>query len=131
MTPHAYIISQSSDRQQLLSEIHSIITDADPAVVPVVGSMMSKEMIVYQQQGVFKYGLASVKQYISLHIMPIYMDKSLHAKYADLLPSAEFQKGCINVKNAAEVSLLVLKQLYVDCAKVDIAAVLAARKKKK
>lgn len=131
MTPHAYILNQGPDRQQLLAEIHSIITNADGAVVPVVGSMMGKEMILYQQRGVFKYGLASVKQYISLHIMPIYMDKALHAKYADLLPNAEFQKGCINVKSEAEVSLPVLKQLYVECATVDIAAVLAARKKKK
>jgi hypothetical protein len=56
---------------------------------------------------------------------------ALHAKYAALLPNADFQKGCINVKSVSALSLPILKQLYGECAKVDIAAMLAARKKKK
>jgi hypothetical protein len=130
MTPQEYIVSQSQERQDILAKLHSLITTTDSAVTPEVGSMMSKEMIQYKQCGYFKYGLVSVKQYISLHIMPIYMDKALHAKYEALLPNVEFQKGCINVKNTADISLPMLRQLYTDCAKIDIGAVLEARKKK-
>jgi hypothetical protein len=32
--------------------------------------MMGKEMIVYSARGIFKYGLSSMKNYMSLHVMP-------------------------------------------------------------
>jgi len=56
-------------------------------------------MIVYNAPGIFKYGLSSVKNYMSLHVLPIYGSASLHSKYKALLLNANFQKGCINFKN--------------------------------
>ena len=42
-------------------------------------------MIVYNAPGIFKYGLPSVKNYMSLHDLPIYGSASLHSKYKALL----------------------------------------------
>ena len=86
-------------------------------------------MILYEERSVFKYGLASVKNHMSMHIMPIYMDSPLHKKYQLQLPDAQFQKGCINFQNAAEVPLEILRELFADCAKISIAAMLEKRKK--
>jgi hypothetical protein len=91
--------------------------------------MMGKEMILDKERGCFKYGLASVKNYMSIHVMPIYMNTPLHTKYRQLLPGAEFQKGCINFKDAVDMPIDVIRQLFADCSKISIAAMLERRNK--
>ena len=93
MTATEYIQQQNTDRQLLLNSMHESILKNDPSVVAAVGNMVRKEMILYTDRGFFKYALASVKDYMSLHCMPIYMASPLHAKYQALLPGARFQKG--------------------------------------
>lgn len=132
MTIDAYIEKQPAERRQLLTAIHNSITGIDKTVTAAVGEMMCKQMILYHA-GVFKYGLSSVKNYISLHAMPVYGSPGLHAKYKALLPKAKFQKGCINFTSEKEMPLAVVVQLITDCAKIDLAKIreawLAARKK--
>jgi hypothetical protein len=115
-----YISSQEPDRQSVMSDIHSIILEEDKTVVPVVEPMMGKEMILYKAKGMMKYGLAGVKKYMSLHVLPIYGSKTLHAKYQGLLNKAEFQKGCINFDTAAQMPLHIIRQLMADCAGIDL-----------
>lgn len=116
-----YITSQPEDRQKLLSNIHTVIVENDKSVIAKVGSMMGKKMIVYKGKGVMKYGLASLRHYISLHVMPIYGSKTLHSKYMTLLPLANFQKGCINFKNENEMPLEIVLKLIIDCSSFDLA----------
>jgi hypothetical protein len=130
MTAAEYISSQQKDRVPILSSIHSIILQEDPGVTPKVGPMMGKEMILYMERGYFKYGLASVKNYMSMHIMPIYGGSPLYEKYQQLLPQTEFQKGCINFKTDREVPMEIIRRLFADCAKVSIAAMLEKRNKR-
>lgn len=131
MTAADYISKQAPDRRQLLSDIHSIILGEDSTVAEEVGLMMGKEMILYKEKKYFKYGLSSVKNYMSMHIMPIYGGSPLHARYQELLPQAEFQKGCINFRNAADVPRDILRKLFADCASVSIAAMLEKRNRRK
>lgn len=106
----------------MLARIHAIIVEKDKTVTAVVGMMMGKEMILYNGPGMFKYGLASVKNYMSLHAMPIYGSPVLYSRYKERLPLANFQKGCINFKNEEEMPLGVVEQLISDCAGVDLLA---------
>lgn len=134
MTIADHLQNQESSRQPLLKALHDIILANDPTVTATVGSMMGKEMILYNCK-TFKYGLASIKDYMSLHCLPMYMNLPMHAKYEALLPKAKFQKGCINFKNEAEMPIDVVTQLITDCAKIDLLAIrekyLAEKKKKK
>lgn len=95
---------------------------------------MGKEMIIYNAPGTFKYGLASVKNYMSLHVLPMYGSTIIYEKYKALLKDAAFQKGCINFNNAAEMPLKIVKELIIDCSKIDLRAIreeqLKARAKK-
>ncbi len=120
MTIELYISKQEIERQNILSEIHFAILDADKTVSALVGKMMGKEMILYNAPGTFKYGLSSVKNHISLHLMPIYCVPTLHSKYKELLPKASFQKACINFTSEKEVPIEILKSLLVDCSKIDL-----------
>ena len=115
-----YISKQPAERQGILSSIHSIIVEEDKTVVPVVEPMMGKEMIVYKGRGMMKYALSSVKNYMSLHVLPIYGSPTLFNKYKALLPNANFQKGCINFTTTAEMPLDIVKQLFTDCSPIDL-----------
>lgn len=130
-----YIESQPADRQGILSDIHSIILQEDPSVTAGIEPMMGKEMILYKCKGMMKYGLAGVKNYMSLHVLPIYGSKILFDRYQSLLTKATFQKGCINFDTAEQMPLDIVRQLMSDCAKVDLKKIreeqLSERKKAK
>ncbi len=130
-----YIASQPADRQGILSDIHSIILKEDPSVTAGIEPMMGKEMILYKCKGMMKYGLAGVKNYMSLHVLPIYGSKILFDRYQSLLNKATFQKGCINFVTADQMPLDSVRQLMSDCAKVDLKKIreeqLSERKKAK
>ncbi len=120
MTIEEYILNQPLERQNILSKIHAIIMEFDKSVIAQVEPMMAKEMILYKAKGSMKYGLASVKNHMSLHLLPIYGSQALHTKYEGLLNKAKFQKGCINFVNENEMPLNIIKQLIIDCAPIDL-----------
>jgi hypothetical protein len=121
MEAEVYISKQPAERQTILSDIHKTIIANDKSVIAEVGSMMGKEMIIYKGKGVMKYALSSVKNYISLHLMPIYGSKTLYSKYRTLLPLANFQKGCINFNNMNEMPIGIVRELIIDCSSFDLA----------
>jgi len=121
MEIEVYINRQPADRQKILSNIHKAIIENDKSVIAKVELMMGKEMIIYKGKGVMKYGLASVKKYMSLHLMPIYGSITLHSKYKTLLPLANFQKGCINFNNENEMPIEIVRELIIDCSSFDLA----------
>jgi len=118
-----FISSQPEERQALLSQLHEIIIKNDKTVTPVIAPMMGIEMIIYNAPGSFKYGLASVKKYMSLHVLPMYGNPVLYEKYKGLLKDANFQKGCINFISKDEMPLKIVKDLIADCSKIDLRAI--------
>ncbi len=133
--PDLFLAKLESPKKEILQSIHAIILQTNKKVVPEVGSMMGKEMVIYKLKGHFIYALSSVKSHMSLHLMPIYGSAVLHSKYVKLLNKAAFQKGCINFKKAEDMPLTLVKQLMTECSEVDYLAIvekyLAAKKKPK
>lgn len=115
-----YILSQPAERQSILFDIHAIILDQDRSVTSEIEPMMGKEMIIYKCNGLMKYGLAGVKNYMSLHVLPMYGSTLLYEKYKLLLSKANFQKGCINFDTSEKMPLDIIRQLISDCSKVDL-----------
>jgi hypothetical protein len=130
MTITEHIHNAPAERQTILSAFHEAILANDLSVTAVVKPMMGKEMILYEERCYMKYGLASTKNYLSLHCLPMYMNKELHTKYEALLPAAKFQKGCINFMDEAELPLSMLTVLITECSAISIADMLEKRKKK-
>ncbi|HTA26153.1 MAG TPA: hypothetical protein VK809_00070 [Bacteroidia bacterium] len=138
MTPTEFIAEQAPERQAFLTALHNIILKTNTKVVPEVAPMMGKEIIQYKlyPMGVnatmspkessryFVYGLASTKNYMSIHAMPMYAHKPIHEKFSKLLKKAKFQKGCINFKNVDEMPLDIAEQFMAACAEIDWAAVM-------
>ena len=115
-----YISKQPLERQNILTRINKTILDADKTVKGEVSTMMGKEMIVYKGKGLMKYGLASGKNYMSLHLLPIYGSAELHSKYKSLLKRANFQKGCINFDTEEKMPADIVKKLIEDCYSIDL-----------
>ena len=126
-----YISSQPAERQATLTALHKVIIANDPTVTPVVKPMMGKDMILYEERGYMKYGLASTKNYMSLHCLPMYMNPVLYTRFVSLVPDAKFQKGCINFENGAELPPAILATIITDCSSISIATMLENHKKKK
>lgn len=131
MTPEEYIAAQPSERSALLNELHQLIVTNDPNVTATVGTMMRNEMILYNQSCAFKYALASGKQYMSLHVFPMYCRPEIHDQYKSLLSAATFQKSCINFSKREQIPLEIISQLIKDCAEIDVHAVLESYKSSK
>lgn len=121
MEIEVYIASQALERQNILTNIHRIILANDPTIEAAIEPMMAKQMILYKANGFMKYGLASVKNYMSLHVMPIYGNKNLYEKYRVLLPEPRFQKGCINFVDETQMPLAIIQELIQDCSGIDLA----------
>jgi hypothetical protein len=130
MTVPEFLAGLPADRQELMNTLHETIIANDPNVTSSIKPMMGKEMIMYEEGCTMKYALASVKGYLSLHCLPMYMNAALHAKYTPLLPAAKFQKGCINFTDAAAMPAAIVAALIADCAPINLPAMLANRKKK-
>jgi hypothetical protein len=120
MTISEFISRQLPERQKILNVMHEIIIKTDQGIKAKVEPMMGKDMIVYNAPGTFKYGLSSVKKYMSLHVMPIYVSATLSSEYMNFFKTANFQKGCINFKNEEEMPLNILQHLIQDCSKIDL-----------
>lgn len=125
-----FISDAPAERQAFLTTLHEAIIANDPTIIPVIKLMMGKEMILYEERGVMKYGLASAKAYMSLHCLPMYMNPALHQQFEKLLPDAKFQKGCINFKDESEMSPSALATLIAACSGISIADMLEKRKRK-
>ncbi|HVZ95988.1 MAG TPA: DUF1801 domain-containing protein, partial [Chitinophagaceae bacterium] len=114
---------QPVGRKRILQKIHTIIIGEDMTVAPSVEKMMGKEMIIYKAGGMMKYALSSAKNYMSLHVLPVYGSPSLFTKYKTLLPRATFRKGCINFTDDSGMPLTAVKQLMADCSAIDLAKI--------
>ena len=131
MTIPEFISTQPAERQEFMTALHKMIIATDKSVIAVIKPMMGNEMILYEERCYMKYGLAGTQKYMSLHCLPMYMNPSLYNKYVALIPTAKFQKGCINFTDASKMPLQSAAALIADCASINIADVLEARKKKK
>jgi len=118
-----YIRAQPAEWQEIMSAIHAIIIASDKTITDVVEPMMGKEMILYKGQqgkGMMKYGLSGMKNYMSLHVLPMYGSPKIYNAYKKLLGKARFQKGCINFTSASDMPLSIVQQLIFDCAPIDL-----------
>ena len=73
-------------------------------------------MIVYEANGLTKYALASEKNYMSLHIIPMQRSSKMYAIYKMLLNRADFQGRSIHFTSGTDMPLPIVQQLIRDYA---------------
>jgi hypothetical protein len=119
MKPEEYLETLEPARKEVLNAIRKLVLKHDKKVVEVVSSLMSKQMLIYNCDGHFKYALAATKTGMTFHSLVMYGYPELHAKYVKLLPKAKFQKGCINFIKPEQMPLEVVDEMMKDFAKCE------------
>ncbi len=119
MKPEEYLDTLEPERKAVLNNMRKLLFKHDKKVVEVVSSLMGKQMLIYNCNGMFKYALAATKSGMTFHSMVMYGSPELHAKYVKLLPKAKFQKGCINFTKPDQMPLEVVEEMMKDFAKCE------------
>ena len=98
----------SQEEKEVVKQLRSIILDKDSFVVERIDSIMSsKGAFVYEQDGIFKYGLAKTSKHYSFHSMVMYAFPEVmdFSKKNFIGKGLKFQKGCINFPNLSSISI--------------------------
>lgn len=75
--------------------------------------------------------LANRKNYISLHLLPIYLYPELKAKFDAANEKVKCGKGCVNFKRAEDLPLAVIAEIISTTTAESFAAKLKSLKNKK
>jgi len=79
---------------------------------------MGREMLYYESAaGQLFAALASGKNYMSLHLMPLYYNPVLAAKYKPKLAGIKMGKACLNFTKPDEIPYAVMEHLLLDAVK--------------
>ena len=108
------------------------ILKIDSKVKEKVSKIMSIEnALVYEQDGVFKYGLAKTKHHYTYHSMVMYGNEDILEFVQQNMKDVKIQKGCVNFKSFSEFPIDVFRKLMVLSAEKDFGPIIEHYKKRK
>ncbi|MBS1492951.1 MAG: TfoX/Sxy family protein [Bacteroidetes bacterium] len=114
----------STSDVDVLEKLGKIISKNDKNVKMGEGKIMGTKGFVFNQLGVFKYGVAKTKSGYTFHSMAIYANPELYADLKSKLKKAKFQKGCVNFKSLEDFPLSVFDKHMIKAAKFDYSKVI-------
>lgn len=131
--PDSFISGLTEEEQSLISQLREIILASDTTVTEKVGKIMSSEgAFVYQQEGIFKYGLAKTTKHFTFHSMVMYAFPKVMELSKDRFTKkgVVFQKGCINFKTLDLISMQDFQEVLEYASKQDFSVVINHYKNK-
>ena len=112
--------------------MRELIIKNDEKVTEKIGNIMSsKNCLIYEQEGVFKYGLAQTKNHFSFHSMVMYANAEIRDFIVNKSKLLKIQKGCINFKNADEFSHALFAKFIKLSAQADFSPIINHYKNRK
>lgn len=128
-TPEEYIEMIEEPRKTEIKKLHDFIQNAVPSLKPyIISGMIGYGTYHYKSKSGsegdwFIIGLASQKNYISVHICAAEGALYIAEKHKDEFPKADIGKSCIRFKKTEDIDLNALKKILVEGAKSPINAV--------
>ncbi|NAS31955.1 hypothetical protein GTQ40_13290 [Flavobacteriaceae bacterium R38] len=127
-----FLVKLSEEEKDIINTMRKIILETDLKVKERVGDIMSsKNCFLYEEDGVFKYGLAKTKNHFTFHSMVMYANPPVHKFIVENSKSLKIQKGCINFNTSNEFPLELFKEFLTISAKTDFTPVINHYKTKK
>lgn len=124
-------LDQLGTDSTVITEIDKMILGADCNVIVSVGKLMNiKSALLYQESGVFKYGLTRTNNYFSYHSMVMYVYPELLIELKNACPKVKFQKGCFNFKSIDDIDVDAFKDFLRKSAQANFAPVIKHYMKK-
>ena len=111
--------------RKIIDDLRRMITSADKAVNEREAPIMSaKDALLYEEEGVMKYGLAQTKNGFTFHTMVMYVHQDI-AAYAKTIPGVKQQKGCLNIGDLQKLNKSAFAELMRQSAAKDFSTVIA------
>ncbi len=127
-----FLSELSGNEKRIINKMRELILEIDSNVEEKVGNIMSsKKCFIYDEEGVFKYGLAKTKHHFSFHSMIMYSDQEVREFIVNNSKNLKIQKGCVNFNNLNEFSIELFKKFLLVSAQADFSPVINHYKKKK
>ena len=123
---------EEPDKEEL-DKYRTAILESDPHVVEKVANIMrSKNALIYEEEGVFKYGLAKTKNHFTFHSMVMYSNSDVFDFIKNnVKKGAKVQKGCVNFKTTSQLPIEIFKEIMSFSAAKDFSPVIEYNKKKR
>lgn len=126
-------LSELSEEEKIaIHKMRELIKEIDSNVKEKVGDIMSsKKCFIYEEEGVFKYGLAKTKNHFSFHSMVMYANSDVRDFIEKNSKFLKIQKGCINFKDVNDFSSDLFKEFMTISASADFSPVVNHYKSRK
>lgn len=129
---NTFLAESSKKEKDIINQMRKLILEIDPNVKEKAGDIMSiKNCFIYEEEGVFKYGLAKTKNHFTFHSMVMYSNKNVYNFIVEKSESLKIQKGCINFRNLVDFPLDLFKEFLSVSASIDFSSVINHYKNKK
>ncbi|MDN3203343.1 hypothetical protein [Algoriphagus sediminis] len=109
----------SEQDRALFMTISDVIHLMDKTVNSTVGDVMGKEGLVFNQDGVFKYGLVKTQKHYTFHSMVMYAFPDTIEEFKAGSKGIKFQKGCFNFSSADRLDLDLFEAFIEKSAEKD------------
>lgn len=127
----SFLESLPSQDRKMMEEYRKTILKTDKKVKEKTSKIMRIEnALVYEEDGVFKYGLAQTKNYFTYHSMVMYSNPAIYEFAQQLFSNAKIQKGCINFTSFASFPIASFKELMARSSKTDFSPIVQHYKKR-
>ncbi len=128
----SFIDELQGEEQDFAAQLRAIILRHDKSVEEAPGAIMgAKNALCYNEQDIFKYGLALTKSGFTVHSMVMYANADVAATAKETLSGVKFQKGCFNIKDWQSFDLKAFDAFMRLSAKTDFSPVIEHYKRKK
>lgn len=129
---NTFLSELSKEEKIAINKMRELIMEIDSNVKEKVGDIMSsKNCFRYEEDGVFKYGLAKTKNHFSFHSMVMYANSNVHDFIEENSNSLKIQKGCINFTDVNDFPLDLFKEFITISASADFSPVVNHYKSRK
>jgi hypothetical protein len=103
-----YLASLPAERRESIDRVWQVVRESVP---PGYTEKITEKYLIYMAGDEWFLALANQKNYISLHLLPVYLFPELKAKLDNSGKKLKTGKGCINFKRAEELPLETIAEI--------------------
>jgi len=107
-----YLASIPTERKEAVERVWKAVRESMPAGYT---EQISPKYLMFAADGEMYVALANQKNYISLHLIPIYVFPELKAKLDNSGKKVKGGKGCVNFLRVEELPLDIIAQIVGSC----------------
>ena len=122
-----FIAALPAERQQPAAQVWQLVRQAVPAGYT---EHIGPKYLEFRAGKDMAIGLANQKNYLSLHLVPMYLMPELQEQLAAAAPTLKMGKGCVNFNKVEELPLDALAELFAATSLADYMLVRNALRKK-